>query len=383
MIAAFLCITVWCCTTVWTPIDSRHGKNRQRPTFREMEYQSSLEKKIFKDLRDTSSKLARAESHLSFFRCCKAEKIYPRNLMIADHLQIAFSSTTIAGKLDEINKCHIFEKIDACINHYDATASKLREDEYAIKSKLKSSIDDHRYHFLISKNSQFTSRLKRELKRTKDKKIEKRKKELQSSTAKTTNKHIWVKDLELTKEHLRIIKSGEDLDDFTVYSAMSLLQKQFPLLMVQSPAIYRVSGYDYSPCQTVQIVHNDAHHWLLLSTLKGTVTIYDSMNTTPTESLIRQMTQLFSPDDSIPTFERRKCHRQMGVNDCGVFAIAYAVALMNGNEPDGMVFDQSKMRKHLLRCLENQKLEPFPIYRYSKSLNEDGEQHTSRLENAP
>ena len=186
---------------------------------------------------------------------------------------------------------------------------------------------------------------------------------MESSVAKATDKDIWVKDLELTKEHLRIIKSGEDLDDFTVYSAMSLLQKQFPLLMVQSPAIYRVSGYDYSPCQTVQIVHNDAHHWLLLSTLKGTVTIYDSMNTTPTESLIRQMTQLFSPDDSIPTFERRKCHRQMGVNDCGVFAIAYAVALMNGNEPDGMVFDQSKMRKHLIGCFEKQDMQPFPVYR--------------------
>ena len=82
MIAALLCITVWCCTTVWTPTDSRHGKNRQRPTFREMEYQSPLEKKIFKDLRNTSSKLARADSHLNFFRCCKAEKMYPRNLVL-------------------------------------------------------------------------------------------------------------------------------------------------------------------------------------------------------------------------------------------------------------------------------------------------------------
>ena len=365
-IAVLLCITVWCCTTVWTPTDSRHGKNRQRPVFREMKYDSPLEKIIFKELRDTSSKLARSESHLSFFRCCKTEKIYPKNLVIADHLQIAFSSVVISGKLDDINKCHIFEKIDACINHYNMISAKLREDEHVIKSKLRASIDDHRYQFLITKNSQFTSRLKHQLKRTKEKKIEKRKRELETSTTSATKKDIWVKDLDLTKEHLRILKSGEDLDDFTIYSAMSLLQKQFPLLMVQSPAIYRVSGYDYSPCQTIQVVHNDAHHWLLLSTLKGVVSIYDSMNTTPTESLKRQMTQLFSPDDTIPPFERRICHKQTGVNDCGLFSIAYAVALMNGIEPDGLIFDQSKMRNHLIDCFEKQELQPFPIYRQSR-----------------
>ena len=65
----------------------------------------------------------------------------------------------------------------------------------------------------------------------------------------------------------------------------------------------------------------------------------------------------------MPTFQRRNCHKQTGVNDCGVFAIAYAVNILNGIEPDGVVFDQSKMREHLIQCFEKQDLQPFPIYR--------------------
>ena len=101
-IVALLCITVWCCSTIWTPTDSRHGKNRQRPSFTEMQYENQVEKRIFNDLRSVSSKLARAESHLNFFRRCKAEKVYPKNLCISDHLQIAFSSKGCYNELEKI-----------------------------------------------------------------------------------------------------------------------------------------------------------------------------------------------------------------------------------------------------------------------------------------
>ena len=43
---------------------------------------------------------------------------------------------------------------------------------------------------------------------------------------------------------------------------------------------------------------------------------------------------------------------QSGRADCGLFAIAFATALLNGLHPGGYYFDQSLMRSHLLNCFE-------------------------------
>ena len=49
-----------------------------------------------------------------------------------------------------------------------------------------------------------------------------------------------------------------------------------------------------------------------------------------------------------------------GAVDCGVIAIAFATDLCHGLDPVAVTYDQEKMRQHLLTCLENKKLEPFP-----------------------
>ena len=51
---------------------------------------------------------------------------------------------------------------------------------------------------------------------------------------------------------------------------------------------------------------------------------------------------------------------QKGGSDCGLFAIASATAICNGQSPENIQFDQSQMRPHLLKCLEDKLLMPFP-----------------------
>ena len=46
--------------------------------------------------------------------------------------------------------------------------------------------------------------------------------------------------------------------------------------------------------------------------------------------------------------------------DCGVFAIAFATAICNGQDPEKLLFKTSEMRKHLHDCLENKKMQQFP-----------------------
>ena len=52
--------------------------------------------------------------------------------------------------------------------------------------------------------------------------------------------------------------------------------------------------------------------------------------------------------------------RQCGSNDCGVFAIAFALHAALGKCVGDITFDQSKMRIHLLECFKARIPTPFP-----------------------
>ena len=54
------------------------------------------------------------------------------------------------------------------------------------------------------------------------------------------------------------------------------------------------------------------------------------------------------------------CQRQNGTNDCGLFAIAFAVSICYGNLPEKFRYAQHEMRKHLFKCLNNGMIEEFP-----------------------
>ena len=51
---------------------------------------------------------------------------------------------------------------------------------------------------------------------------------------------------------------------------------------------------------------------------------------------------------------------QVGGDDCGIFAITFATAICNGHEPASIVFDQPRIRRHLMVCLSDGALNPFP-----------------------
>ena len=42
------------------------------------------------------------------------------------------------------------------------------------------------------------------------------------------------------------------------------------------------------------------------------------------------------------------------------FAIAYAAEILDGNSPMEAHFDVTRMREHLIKCLKNEVLLPFP-----------------------
>lgn len=52
--------------------------------------------------------------------------------------------------------------------------------------------------------------------------------------------------------------------------------------------------------------------------------------------------------------------KQIGSNDCGLFAIAVATSLCYGILPQDCAWDQGKMRQHLSECFKQGQLTLFP-----------------------
>ena len=58
--------------------------------------------------------------------------------------------------------------------------------------------------------------------------------------------------------------------------------------------------------------------------------------------------------------ENVKVHKQQGVKDCGLFAIAFATAICFKQELT-VPFNQKVMRQYLVQCFEKGACSPFPL----------------------
>ena len=105
------------------------------------------------------------------------------------------------------------------------------------------------------------------------------------------------------------------------------------------------------------------HHWITVSTINckdGEVRGLDSLFTNcdkETETVIRG---LYQRDIEYIRIIMSRCQKQTGGKDCGLFAIAFAVALVFNKCPSILKFNQQKMRSHLVECFTKQEMTPFP-----------------------
>ncbi len=53
--------------------------------------------------------------------------------------------------------------------------------------------------------------------------------------------------------------------------------------------------------------------------------------------------------------------RQSNGYDCGIFAVAFALSLIDGENPCNITYDSKKLRRHFKQCLINGKFTKFPV----------------------
>jgi len=173
-------------------------------------------------------------------------------------------------------------------------------------------------------------------------------------------------NISLNQSHKRAILNGEWLWGTHLTAVQILLKQQFPNVnglinthKVTQKGVTLSSG-------SVQILHINGNHWITVSTLMSTkndydVTVYDSLNSCVNHGTKMQLATLIKTSRKSLQIKIACVNKQAGFNDCEVFAAAYCTALVYGEDPSTLVYNQASMRKHLKLCLSRRKWSLFQV----------------------
>ena len=158
------------------------------------------------------------------------------------------------------------------------------------------------------------------------------------------DKGIITKRLKLTNNHINF--------------AQTMLKQKFPYVTgLQLTYLLHTAWARQSDVNALQTIHNRGDHWLVMTTTgcsDSEVKIFDSAYSSIDEETSKLVCKLLGRLANITVVGIPK---QLGSQDCGIFAIAIATSLATGSDPAELVYDQAA---HLVKCFENLCLSPFP-----------------------
>jgi hypothetical protein len=329
-------------------------------------FESAEERNLFNSIRGKESRAIRMESHVNFLRNCLVTKRIPKGLDFKFELCTAFDGQNI--DLGEFLKKSKESLITLIIQHYENQLPRIREEVTDLYARLSEKCSHFRFYHLRQDLNFFAKKIRQNCKYTKMKKNQKLQRiSLQSNT----DSPPWIPELGLTMRERDVIIKKEWITDEIIDAASTLLKNQFPFLSHGlHQALFSEAGFVINPHETLQFHCVNRNHWVISSSFGGRIKIYDSLPSGGdklSEDLLNQLQNLYSPDGASVTVERVPVQRQLGSSDCGLFAIGFATVLLDFEPVSNLVFDQSKMRLHLINCLENQRITPFPIKRNNES----------------
>ena len=86
----------------------------------------------------------------------------------------------------------------------------------------------------------------------------------------------------------------------------------------------------------------------------------NSLAGTLNQATVLQIANIINTQNPFIQIEIMSVQQQQNTIDCAMFAIAFAVEICIGIDVERISFKQKDMRNHLLQCLLNHKITPFP-----------------------
>lgn len=182
---------------------------------------------------------------------------------------------------------------------------------------------------------------------------------------------MWLEDLGLRESHSKILLNPDNcLGDEIINATQCVLRSQFPNVAGLEDTVLVAAGQiTLAGCNSslaVQVVHDGPkEHWITVTTAgcsQGQLAVFCSLQQEPSADCLNQIAKFFN--FSKVTFSVMNTRRMTGAVDCGLFALVYAQTVLSGTDPCNVVFDQSRMRAHLVQCLEQRQVSSFPAICY-------------------
>ena len=180
----------------------------------------------------------------------------------------------------------------------------------------------------------------------------------------------WLRTSNLFAEDKLILESVSWLNDNIIQAAQNLLKKETNLSGLQSPLL----GINYQfkaiklTCGFVQILNLCSNHWVTVSNkvgglvIRDNVYVFDSLMPNKVDmNMIKQVCSLLKSPSRSLFFNIVDVMRQQNSYDCGLHAVAAATDIVFAKDPVKSRWDFPRMRPHLLQCLEEGKISPFPV----------------------
>ena len=189
----------------------------------------------------------------------------------------------------------------------------------------------------------------------------------------------WLPELNLTVDDRNIITKDEWLTEKHMLAVSNVLKTQFPLInglqdtsntpyFIDDKQFWNTSKHfepQESPC--AQIHFDGRNHWTMSFATKSddrSVYYIDSLgvNLKDLKNCVKiQLSQIYKSSSKLQV-KIPRVQQQPNSHDCGLFAIANIVEFCFSPESFNtrIIYSVSKMRQHLIECLEKGKMSPFP-----------------------
>jgi hypothetical protein len=111
--------------------------------------------------------------------------------------------------------------------------------------------------------------------------------------------------------------------------------------------------------KNIYVIHVHGNHWLTAFIEGGSNRgqVYDSLSMGRVPPDCQHQIEKVSPGTKL---ELVQMQQQSNGRDCGLFALAAACDLAEGNEPSGLQYDEESLRSHFIGCIESESICVFP-----------------------
>ena len=177
---------------------------------------------------------------------------------------------------------------------------------------------------------------------------------------------MWSNELSLTENDTEILLKGGWLIINHIAAGNKLLRDTFPSQSgLQDPApIYYKLEWNSEQKNFVQVLFVNGNHWVCVSDMfaEEGVDVYDSLPTIPeVDRITSQVACIISCPSECFDLNLINIQPQEGAQDCGLYALAIAYNLCADRDPFETIYDQPRMRPHLLSCFEQGMITAFPV----------------------